>query len=1321
MKDSTADHKFKDLLLNSVSDSIIATNLNGEITFWNKAAEQLYKWKEKDVLGKNIVDVTPSKASAIQANEIMKSLIKGESWEGEFDVQDKNGRVFPVYVRNYPINDSEGNLIGIIGVSKDISEEKKIVETLENEKLKVEESERLLNEMGSMAKVGAWQLDLETNELTWTEEVYKIHEVDDDFVPTVDKAIDFYDENSKEVISDLLNEAINKGGNFDTSLSIITAKGNTRHVRAIGKTILNNDGKPETVFGTFQDISQNYAYEEKLKLSDRVFNLTLDMFCIAGFNGYFKYLNPAWEKTLGWSIDELLSKPWLDFVHPEDKEKTENVKYDIIDGNKIYQFENRYICKDGSVKWLSWNSQPFPDENIMIGAVRDITRAKQSEKELAKNKQEFQTWIENTPVCTKKLDLNSNLQFMSEAGIRELKVDDVHKLYGKPYPFSFFPEEIKKTMTATIQEVKDNGDIRHIDGILADTQGNRMWYNHILVPVKNTDGELDHILIISSDISKRKKVEQELLKAKEDAENNNKINEARLELIKYSENHTKDEIIEETLNIAEQVCESKIGFFHFLDDDQQSIHLQNWSTQTKKIFCKTESHSIHYPIDKAGVWVDCVHEKKPVIHNNYEALSHKKGLPEGHAKLVRELVIPVIYGDKVKAVFGVGNKEQDYTQKDVENIKLLAYLSWEILEKKKITENLVREKNRAEENELKYRLLIDNINDLVCEIDAKGVYTFVSNNYKEILGYKPDDLLGKPVIDLIHPDDLQASLKKFEKINVESGTSKDVWRFLHKDGTYRYIESKGNVYQYSKNEKRTVVISSDITEKKKQEILFKSSLESPMDMIILSLDHNYRYLYFNETHKKEMEFAYGKAPQIGDCIFDYISNNDDILKIKERYDEGLKGESNVSVDAYGDKKRRYYEMRINPIRDENKKIIGITSFAFDITQRKEIENELKLAKEKAEESDRLKTAFLANMSHEIRTPMNGILGFANLLREPGLNGEEQQKYIDIINKSGNRMLNTIQDIIDISKIESGQVSILMSDFELNKQVNELFDFFLPEARQKNINLSIKKQLPEHQVYIHTDKDKLDSILTNLIKNAIKYTLKGNIEIGYGIEESEGKEKLKFYIQDTGLGIPKDRQEAIFNRFVQADIEDQNVYEGSGLGLAISKAYVEMLEGEMWVESEPGSGSTFYFTLPNISPDKTIRKDQRILNNKEPKKKQLKVLIVEDEQYSIEFLEIILKDYVREFIVANNGTEAVEICKTCPDIDLILMDIKLPGMNGYEATQKIREFNKNVPIIAQTAYAFEGDVNSMLEAGCNDVISKPIRKEELIEVINNFYK
>ena len=160
MNNLTAVPKFKDLLLNSVSDSIIATNLNGEITFWNKAAEQLYKWKEKDVLGKNIVDVTPSKASAIQANEIMKSLIKGESWEGEFDVQDKNGRVFPVYVRNYPINDSEGNLIGIIGVSKDISEEKKIVRSLEKEKLEIEKSEMLYNEMGNMAKVGAWQLSI---------------------------------------------------------------------------------------------------------------------------------------------------------------------------------------------------------------------------------------------------------------------------------------------------------------------------------------------------------------------------------------------------------------------------------------------------------------------------------------------------------------------------------------------------------------------------------------------------------------------------------------------------------------------------------------------------------------------------------------------------------------------------------------------------------------------------------------------------------------------------------------------------------------------------------------------------------------------------------------------------------------------------------------------------------------------------------------------------------------------------------------------------------------------------------------------------------
>lgn len=384
----------------------------------------------------------------------------------------------------------------------------------------------------------------------------------------------------------------------------------------------------------------------------------------------------------------------------------------------------------------------------------------------------------------------------------------------------------------------------------------------------------------------------------------------------------------------------------------------------------------------------------------------------------------------------------------------------------------------------------------------------------------------------------------------------------------------------------------------------------------------------------------------------------------------------------------------------------------------EQKKELQEAKEKAEESDLLKSAFLANMSHEIRTPMNGILGFVELLKQPILSGEDQQNYVRIIEESGKRMLNIINDIISISKVEAGQSEVFYSETNINDQIKYIHSFFKQEAKNKNIELYYKTGLSDQDSMVVTDREKIYAIFTNLVKNAIKFTHRGFVELGY---EKKG-DYMEFYVRDTGVGIRPDQQSIIFERFRQANDSLSREYEGAGLGLAISKAYVEMIGGKIWVESDLGKGSVFYFTIPyqrqaivDSIPVFTKPTEVEILNIS-----GLKVLVAEDDLVSNKLLSAMIGPFTKEVIRVKTGVEALEVCRNNPDIDLVLMDIQMPQMDGYEATKLIREFNREVVIIAQTALGMKGERERALNAGCTDYLAKPIKYVELSEMIKKYF-
>ncbi len=400
-------------------------------------------------------------------------------------------------------------------------------------------------------------------------------------------------------------------------------------------------------------------------------------------------------------------------------------------------------------------------------------------------------------------------------------------------------------------------------------------------------------------------------------------------------------------------------------------------------------------------------------------------------------------------------------------------------------------------------------------------------------------------------------------------------------------------------------------------------------------------------------------------------------------------------------------------------IEGSIGIVDDITEQQRTARELVQAKERAEESDRLKSAFLANMSHEIRTPMNGIIGFAELLKTPQLPKKQHNHYLQVIEKNGQRMLNLINDLIYISKIESGQMEVSISSVWLRNKFDGLFSFYKPLADSKGIDLILDYPREEEHLVIETDKDKLYTILSNLLNNAIKYTDTGRVVFGCRKEN----EWIRFFVQDTGIGIPEEQKELIFNRFVQANLNQDRLYEGAGLGLAIAKAYVEMLKGRIRVEPGPGSGTLFTFTLPysldTTEPsvrDKPPTDKQDMPAGEPPQAHQLEhipVLIVDDHEDSLFYLETVFQDHCPRLFKARNGQEAVDLCRKHPEIGLVLLDLKMPVMDGYEAARIIRALEHPPVIIAQSAYAMRGDREKALEAGCHEYITKPARAGDLI--------
>ena len=628
----------------------------------------------------------------------------------------------------------------------------------------------------------------------------------------------------------------------------------------------------------------------------------------------------------------------------------------------------------------------------------------------------------------------------------------------------------------------------------------------------------------------------------------------------------------------------------------------------------------------------------------------------------------------------------------------------------------ISERKRSEEtlkkSEERFRTLFENHSVIILLDPDTGNIIDANHAAADFYGWSVEQLKQMHIqqITNVSSDEVMVNMDKIRA----SKQNQFLFRHRRADGSIRDVEVFSNKIELEGKDILYAIIH-DVTERILAEHqLHKLSVvveQSPAIVVITDPDGNIKYVnpMFVEVTGYSAEEARGQNPRI-------LKSGLMSKKVYEELWQTILSGGVWSGELQNKKKNGefYWDQAvISAIRNKENVITNFVAVKVDITEQKKIFAELTAAKEKAEESDRLKSAFLANISHEIRTPMNGILGFAQLLKEPHLTGEEETEYIDLIQKSGERMLNLINNLINISRIEAGETMLQQSETPVNELMRDLYAFFKPEIDKKGLRLNLKTGLPDNDSVIETDSGKLIQILTNLIQNALKFTSSGEIDFGYNRSNST----LEFYVIDTGIGIAADMKEKIFDRFHQVDNTLTRTQEGSGLGLSISQAYVEMLGGTIRIESREGWGSEFYFTLP-YRPTFLQQKPIPSPVNQKPiiTAPFITILIAEDDAVSSLLLKKNLTDENINTLFAVNGKEAVEMVQQHQEINIVLMDIRMPVMNGFDTTRVIKELRPDLPVIVQTAFTSKDEKDKSHEAGCDGYITKPINKVELLELI-----
>jgi len=949
------------------------------------------------------------------------------------------------------------------------------------------------------------------------------------------------------------------------------------------------------LIGASKDINQQRQAERSLTESEDRYKLLADnvsdSISLYDENDQLVYLSPSTSVLSGYPMEELMNIPFLEFIHPDDRELLAQ-KIAFANENKLehQQFEYRFKHKNGHFIWVETVGRRIFDKNgnlhRTINVSRDITFRKQAGLLLEERNRKF--------------------EFLSRSATEMLDLPDVNSLYQyiTKSIHQYFPNTI--IATTKVDEITKTTKIHNISG----------FDNKFLARVQKITG--------FQMLGKTFKLLPE------------------------------NQLMYKT---------GKISEFHGGISDLASNDLPEYVTRAI--------------------------QKITGIHKIY--------------------AIGINYDNKLLAVihFFTVNKTEITDNEFIESFVKQA--------------GIVIQRKLLEEQLRFHAMILDQIQDRVTVTDLDGNITFVNKAVEQMFKFNPEGYIGK-------------SVKSYGENPEKGATQQEIIDKTRKNGSWRgrvvnydstgkeiYLDVRTRIMKNSVNEPIWMCgISTDITEQIKQEELIKESEKRYQNLFDSMADGfslnkiitdntgkpiDWQFVMVNRAHENhtglKLEDTIGKTikeifPDVEQEWIDFYG------------EVALTGKSNQKV-SFNHNTGNFYE--VNAFCPSPGNFAAVFN---NITNRKNAERQLLEAKEKAEAADRLKTAFLNNISHEVRTPLNGILGFGELISEPGISEENKKQYLDILTTSSHRLMQTITDYMDISLITSETLETHLQETKPSELVQECFNDYQDKCISKNLSLSIELPDGSDKHILVTDKNLTQKSLYHLVENAYKFTNSGQISFGYRMVD----EGYEFFVKDTGVGISQPMQERIFENFIQEDLSTTRGYEGSGLGLSIVKGITSLLGWNIRLESAKGQGTTFYLTIPKKQRPISPPNKKKTLQQPE-KTNEFVILIVEDDESSFYYFDAIFKRYSLTTFLARNGNEAITLCREHPEIDLVLMDLKMPVMNGFEATRIIKKMRPGLPVIAQTAFALSGDEFRAHEAGCDDYITKPIRKKILIEKMKKF--